>query len=111
MTKQTNRSAEEPVYRVVWPLGKAAHDTGKGGRPVSDLGGKTVCELWDGMFRGDEMFPLIREQLGKRYPDIKFVDYTVFGDTHGPNERGVIAALPDLLREHRCDVVISGVGA
>jgi hypothetical protein len=56
------------------------------------------------------MFPVIEKELAKRYPGIKFVGYDVFGCTHGPEEREVLAALPDKIRENKCDAVISGVG-
>lgn len=101
----------EPLYAVVWPLGKAVRDTAPPVGHIQDLSGKTVCEIWDWIFRGGEIFPIIRETLSKRCPGIKFVDYTVFGDMHGAREREVVAALPDLLRRHGCDAAITGVGA
>lgn len=101
----------EPVYEVVWPLGKAAYETLPLAHRDPDLSGKTLCELWDWLFRGEEIFPIIRESLSKRYPGIKFVDYNVFGNTHSVKEKAIIAALPDLLRKHGCDAVISAVGA
>ena len=102
---------KESLFEVVWPLGKSLSKALSPARHVQDLAGKTVCEIWDRVFRGEVMFPLIRETLKKRYSGIKIVDYDVFGNTHGPNETEVIAAIPGLLREHGCDVVISGVGA
>ncbi len=101
----------EPVYEVVWPLGKLAYETVSLATPASDLTGKTVCELWDRLFRGDEMFAVIREHLSRRYPGIKFVDSTNFGDTVGLKRSQVIAALPEKLRALGCDAVISAVGA
>lgn len=101
----------EPVYEVVWPLGRSVYETIPPASRPPDLEGKTVCELWERLFRGDEIFPIIRQSLSKRYPGIKFVDYDVFGDTHGTKQRELIAALPDMLRQHGCDAVISGVGA
>ncbi|MFH1485946.1 MAG: hypothetical protein ABIH46_07740 [Chloroflexota bacterium] len=101
----------EPVYEVVWPLGRSTYEVIPRTRQVPDLAGKTVCELWEYLFRGEEIFPMLRELLSKKYPGIKIVDYAVFGNTHGPKEKEVIAALPGLLREHGCDAVISGVGA
>ncbi|MBI2906630.1 MAG: hypothetical protein HYX92_03120 [Chloroflexi bacterium] len=100
----------EPVYEVVWPLGRSAYDTLPLAPRGPDLRGKTVCELWDRIFRGEKIFPLLRESLSKQFPGIKFVDYTSFGNTTGPKQREVIATLPDLLRRHNCDAVISGVG-
>lgn len=111
MKDRANQSGREPTYEVVWPLGRLAVERVTLSPPVTDLSGKTVAELWDMRFRGNEMFPVIREQLQARYPGIKFVDYSVFGDTHGPKEAEVVAAIPGLLREHGCDVVISAVGA
>ena len=111
MEKPVHRTAGEPVYEVVWPLGRTAADQVTPSPPISDLNGKTIGELWDWLFKGDQMFALIREQLRKRYPDLKFVDYSAFGNIHGQNEAEVIAALPDLLQKHGCDAVISSVGA
>lgn len=51
---------------------------------TGDLSGKTVAELWDFMFQGEIVFPTLREELARRYPGIRFVDYETFGDTHGP---------------------------
>ncbi|MFH1485944.1 MAG: hypothetical protein ABIH46_07730 [Chloroflexota bacterium] len=101
----------EPAYEVVWPSGRSVYETIPVTDRVPDLVGRTVCELWEWLFRGEEIFPMLRELLSKRYPGIRFVDYAVFGNTHGPKEKEVIAALPGLLRKHGCDVVISGVGA
>lgn len=101
----------EPLYRVVWPLGKLAYQTPPLAPRLSDLKGKTLGELSDYRFRAEEIFPMIRELLRKRYPGIKFVEYSVFGNTHSPKEEEVIAALPDLLYKHGCNTVISGIGA
>ena len=102
---------KETTYEVVWPLGRSAYEIVSPASRLSDLSGKTICELWDWAFRGDEIFPRLRELLVKRYPGIKFADYTLFGDTNGPKQRELIANLSDLLHKHGCDVVISGIGA
>lgn len=102
---------KEPGYDVVWPLGKLVSEAVRFAPRVSDLSGQTICELWDWAFRGEEIFPIIRESLLKRYPGVNFIDYTVFGNIHGPQEAEVIAALPNLLRKHACDAVIVGVGS
>ncbi|MDO8530934.1 MAG: hypothetical protein Q7T26_02010 [Dehalococcoidia bacterium] len=111
MDKQPRQNVSEPVYEVVWPLGKAASEAIALRPPVSDLGGKTVGEMWDWLFKGDEMFAHIRRRIQERYRGTRFVDYKTFGNIHGRTEREVIAALPGLLREQGCEVVISGVGA
>jgi hypothetical protein len=52
----------------------------------------------------------VRESLRRQYPGIKFVEYTEFGNTHGSTEAEVIKTLPETLKAHGCDGVISGVG-
>jgi hypothetical protein len=101
---------QESLYKVVWPLGKTLALTVKLAPRVSDLRNKTICEISDYGFRSEEIFPLVRELLAQRYPGVKFVEYTNFGNTHGPDETEVIATLPEKLRAYNCDAVISGVG-
>ena len=109
MTVQS--SASEPVYEVVWPLGRSAYATRAPQARIADLSGKTVGELWDYLFRGEEIFPLVREELKARFPGIKFVAYDVFGNVHGPQQRALVADVPRLLKQHGCDAVISAIGA
>jgi hypothetical protein len=97
-------------YQVVWPLGKLAYQMVSLQPRISDFNGKTICELSDYGFKGEEIFPIIRESLRNVYPSIKFVEYTKFPNTHASDEAQVIKNLPELLRENGCDAVISGVG-
>jgi hypothetical protein len=101
---------QESNYQVVWPLGKSKHQPITLKPRISDLRGKTIGELSDFGFRAEEMFPIIREQLSKRYAGIRFVEYTNFGNIHGPQENEVIANLAEKLHQFGCDAVISGVG-
>jgi len=95
---------------VVWPRGRRDVKTVSLAKRLDTLEGKTVCELWDWLFHGEEAFPAIERELTKRYPGIKFVNYKVFGNTHGGEEAKVIASLRDKLRENKCEAVISGIG-
>ena len=101
---------EKGVYEVLWPLGKKTMETVHLAKRLDTLEGKTVCNLWDWVFHGDKIFPMIEKELAKRYPGIKFVSYEVFGPTHGGDEAKVLAALPDKLKQNNCDAVISGMG-
>jgi hypothetical protein len=93
----------------VWPLARRSFDSVRLGGAVVDLNGKTICELWDWLFRGSEMFPLIRAGLQARFPGARFVGYDAFGSTHRGGE--VLTELPGFLREQGADLVISGIGA
>lgn len=105
--------AKEPVYKVVNPVGESTTKVKPLAPSLKTLEGKTICELWNKMFRGEVTFPKIEEVLLKRYPGIKFVGYAEFGSTHGPDERterATIEALPEKLKQFHCDAVISGNG-
>lgn len=104
-------STEQPLYDVVWPLGRSHWDMRELNPRIGDLNGKTIAEVWDRVFRGEEIFPAIRAALKKRYPDVRFIEYDKFGDTHGTTQKDVLAGLPALFRKHKVDAVISGVGA
>lgn len=104
-------SGAEPQYEVVWPLGRPAYEDRAPNARVRDMNHAVVGELWDYLFRGEEIFPILREQLQARYPGMRFVTYDVFGNVHGPRQRELVARVPDLLREHRIDAVISAIGA
>ncbi|HXH83096.1 MAG TPA: hypothetical protein VNN07_09235 [Candidatus Tectomicrobia bacterium] len=101
----------EPVYEIVWPLAPSTATRAALAPRPADLAGKTVGEMWDYLFRGEEIFPLIREALARRYPGIRFVDYEAIGNIHGRDEAELAASLPRLLRELGCDAVVSAVGA
>jgi hypothetical protein len=101
---------EEPEYKVVWPLGKIASEPVLLKPRPSDFKGLTICELSDYGFRAEEIFPLVRKAFSRLYPSIKFIEYSVFGNTHGPSEVEIIAGLAKKLQEYGCDAVISGVG-
>jgi hypothetical protein len=101
----------EAQYEVLWPLGRKAVKASRAASRLSTLSGKTVGELWDHRFRGDVVYPMVREHLRTLYPDIKFIEYPVFGDFHGPQSKKVLAELSEKLRANGCDAIISGIGA
>jgi hypothetical protein len=97
-------------YSVVWPRSPRTVKMVPVAKRLESLKGKTIAQLWDYIFRGDEIFPILEEELGRRFPGTKFVNYKVFGSTHGGDEREVVAGLPAKLKQHNVDAVISGMG-
>ncbi|MDP6349147.1 MAG: hypothetical protein QGG58_05080, partial [Chloroflexota bacterium] len=50
---------------------------------ITDLRDKTVAVIWNYVFRGEEIFPLLEGELVRRFPGIEFVKPDQFGNTHG----------------------------
>lgn len=97
------------AYDVVWPRSRQAVELQDLADRPDSLNGRTVGFLWDYLFRGDDIFPIIAEELKSRYPTVEIIDFDQFGSTHGDNEVELVAALPQILREHGVDVVVSGM--
>jgi len=100
----------ESTYDVVWPKSPR----GVQSRPLADrvdtLNGKRVAFLWDYLFRGDEIFPVLETELVERFPDVEIVGYDVFGNTHGRDEKEMVAGLPNGLSSRHIDAVVSAMG-
>jgi hypothetical protein len=83
---------------------------------LDTLNGKTICELWTtGHWGGELTFPVLRELLQQRYPDVKIVPYTEFPY----KERGLATRetyepyfdkMGELLGSKGCDAVLVGNG-
>jgi len=98
------------IQRVYWPRGPKTATLEPLAPRLDTLEGKKIAFLWDYMFRGDEIFPLLEKQLSARYPGMSFVNYDAFGSTHGEDEHQIIADLPDKLKALKVDAVISAMG-
>lgn len=104
-------SNSDPKYDVVWPLGHSSINLVEMNPRLGEKKQPRIGFLWDYIFRGDEMFPLIQGALAERFPGSQFVPHTVFGNTHGPGEREYLALLPERLRAENLDAVVVGVAA
>lgn len=100
---------------VVSPAGSGAVERTRAAPRLDDLNGKTICEIWNGVFRGEVTFPAIRERLKKQFPDLRIIPYTEFPHAHGSDDparqREHARRIAALAREAGCDAVISGNGA
>lgn len=100
----------EPTYNVVWPRSPRGVQQRRRAPRLDTLAGKRVAFLWDYLFRGDELFPILAEQLEARFAGVEIVDYTEFGNLHGADEKERVGRLPDDLRSRGVDAVVSGMG-
>ncbi len=103
-------ATEKADYEVLWPRGRKSIVNRPPAQRLGSLEGKTVCEMWDLVFRGNELYPMIEQALRTRYPGMKFVDHRLFGCVHAGDEKDVLERLPALLKENKCDALISGMG-
>lgn len=96
-------------YEVLWPRSARQANVKPVAKRLDTLEGKTVAQLWDFLFRGDEVFALLEEELKRRFPGVRFVSWRDFGNTHGRNEREVLTQLPQRLKELGVDAAICGM--
>jgi hypothetical protein len=97
-------------YEALWPRSPRQTRVKPLAKRLDTLAGKTVAQVWDHVFRGDEVFEFLETGLKARFPGVRFVSWREFGNTHGSEEREVVAALPQRFRELGVDAVISGMG-
>lgn len=102
-------TTHDGYYEAVWPRSPRQQSAQPLARRLTTLDGKTVAQLWDFLFKGDEVFALLEQGLKARFPGIKFVSWREFGSTHGGEEKEALAALPARFRELGVDAVISGM--
>ena len=103
------RSTERPS--ALWPGGDSAVVPIEPAPRPASLGTRRVGFLWNHMFRGEEIFPLLARRLEAEYEGVEFVGFDAFGSTFGGEEHAVIDGLPSRLHELGVDAVISGIGA
>jgi hypothetical protein len=100
---------------VVSPAGFSAVKISGTSPRIDDLNGKTVCEVWNGVFKGDITFPIIRKRLQQKYPGVKIVPYTEFYHLPGSDvpaqQRELAQQMVAQALEKGCDALISGNGA
>jgi hypothetical protein len=82
---------------------------------LTDLNDKTIGETWNGVFKGDYTFPIIREWLKAKFPRVKIIPYAQFPYFHGADspekQRELASAIAQAAKEKGCDALISGNGA
>lgn len=106
-----NTSGSDGHYEVFWPRSPRQVKRTQLAPRLNTLKGKVVAQLWDFLFKGDQVFELLEQELKTRVPGVRFVNWREFGNTHGNDEREVVAALPAKLKALGVDAVISGIGA
>jgi len=101
--------------QVVSPAGISAVKITSAAPRIDDLNGKTIGEVWNGVFKGDITFPIIRNLLIEKYRGLKIIPYTEFyhlpGSDVPKHQRELAHQIVASAKEKGCDALISGNGA
>ena len=102
--------SDDGHYEALWPRSPRQSKLKPLAKRLDTLEGKTIAQVWDFVFRGDEVFAALEEGLKDRFPNIRWISYREFGSTHGSDERQVVASLADKFKALEVDAMISGMG-
>jgi hypothetical protein len=102
-------SKSNGLYEVVWPSGERKQALRPLAKRLDTLNGKTIAQLWDFLFAGDEVFAVLEDKLRAKYPGVKFVSWREFGSTHTVNEKELLASLPQRFKDLGVDAAISSM--
>jgi hypothetical protein len=105
MAKKTG----DGLYEVVWPRGERKQVLRPLAKRLDTLNGKTIAQLWDYLFAGDEVFATLEQKLRAQYPGVKFISWREFGSTHAVNEKELLASVPQRFKELGVDAAISSM--
>jgi len=98
------------LYDVLSPVGETTVDAGHIAARLNTLNGKTVCEVWNGLFNGEKTFPKIRALLKNRYPDINIIPYTELPIVDIVRTEKALKDLHGAILQKNCDAIITGNG-
>ena len=102
-------------FDVISPAGTPTVAASGAAARLTDLNGKRIAEIWNGVFKGDRTFPIVRAQLQARFPRVEIVPFTEFpflaGDDRPNAQQAVGREIGALVKAKGCDAIISGNGA
>ena len=82
-----SNTPNDGYYEAYWPRAARQQRTRALAPRLETLEGKTVAQIWDYLFKGDQVFELLEAGLKARYPGVRFVSWREFGSTHGGEEK------------------------
>ena len=99
---------------VVSPVGLPGHQQTAIAPRLETLQGKTIGEVYNHHFKGNQMFGMYRQLLQQRYPGVRVIPYTelpasfVGGDT--VYHRRIAKEIAAQAKAKGCDALIVGNG-
>ena len=68
-----HHGAMDATYDALWPRSPRGVQHRRRAPRLHTLDGKRVAFLWDYLFRGDELFPVLEQELKARCGDVQIV--------------------------------------
>ena len=102
------------TLKVISPEGLPLSATRTVSRPLDDLTGKTIGEVYNNHFKGELMFRTYRRVLEQKYPGIRIIPYDEFpivyvgGDA--ASQKRVAKEIAAIAKEKGCHAIITGNG-
>ena len=99
---------------VISPEGLQLRRTNGVSRHLDTLQGKTIGEVYNNHFKGEQMFRAYRRLFKEKFPGVKIIPYTEFpivyvgGDPL--SQKQTAKDIAALAKEWGCDAIISGNG-
>ena len=77
--------------------------------PRSGLIGGRIGFLWENIFRGNEIFPILKMKISEPFDKVEFVGYENFGSTFGHGSCITLTNIPNYLNK-KINAILPGIG-
>jgi hypothetical protein len=102
------------TMRAISPQGLPAGATAGVSRPLDNLEGKTIGEVYNNHFKGELMFRTYRRLLKEKFPGINIIPYdqfpTVYVGGDAASQKRVAREIAAIAKEKGCHAIITGNG-
>jgi hypothetical protein len=99
---------------VISPEGLQLKATGGVSRHLDTLEGKTIGEVYNNHFKGEQMFRAYRRLFKERYPGVKIIPYdkfpTIYVGGDPVSQHNAAKEVARLAKEWEVDAIITGNG-
>ena len=102
------------TMKVISPEGLPLGASGEVSRPLEDLSGKVIGEVYNNHFKGELMFRTYRRLFEEKYPGIKIIPYDEFpivyvgGDA--ASQKRIAKEIAAIAKEKGVHAIITGNG-
>jgi hypothetical protein len=99
---------------VISPEGLQIGEKKNVSQHMDTIEGKTICEVYNNHFKGEQMFHIYRQLFKEKFAGVKVIPYDefpiVYVGADPASQRKTAKEIAALAKEKGCDAVISGNG-